>query len=376
MYKSLIIVTLTLLSFVSISGQNSVELTPSKDNTIFSDRTSNASGAGQLYIGKTCDGGIRRSVIQFEFPDSLGDISIDSAVLTIRILKDSKQNTKDGVFSLFRLTTPWGEGSSSGSGKGASAVNPDCTWTDAILNETPWTSPGGDFQSDTLATGQYTTTPGNVYIAGRAFTEEIINMISGSHTNDGWIIIGDEENSCSARPCGSKEKNQSPLLTLFYSKMDCSLSADSIDVSDGEIFCYDSAEEYQWLNCDTESPIEGANSASYKPDSDGKYAVVIKSGTCQDTSDCIDFTYVSSQTLSPLDEIAVYPTQTSSRVTIQIDRHGDYTLEVIDAMGKLHDKIDLKNEKLLTIDLPESRGLYYLKIRGLQDSKTFKVHKY
>jgi hypothetical protein len=43
---------------------------------------------------------------------------------------------------------------------------------------------------------------------------------------------------------------------------------------------------YQWINCSTGLPINGANSQSYMATSNGSYAVIVNLGGCPDTSGC------------------------------------------------------------------------------------------
>ena len=46
---------------------------------------------------------------------------------------------------------------------------------------------------------------------------------------------------------------------------------------------------YQWIDCGTGLPVEGAQEAFFAPPAGGEYAVILTNGSCVDTSDCINY---------------------------------------------------------------------------------------
>lgn len=68
-------------------------------------------------------------------------------------------------------------------------------------------------------------------------------------------------------------------------------------------------DSYQWINCETNSPVVGATSANYTATANGSYAVIVTDGPCVDTSACADVTTVSTNTLI-IENLKLYPNPT------------------------------------------------------------------
>jgi len=56
--------------------------------------------------------------------------------------------------------------------------------------------------------------------------------------------------------------------------------------SEGVLTANESGGTYQWIDCTTMQPINGAVSQSYTPSVNGSYAVIVNDGRCTDTSSC------------------------------------------------------------------------------------------
>ena len=63
---------------------------------------------------------------------------------------------------------------------------------------------------------------------------------------------------------------------------------------------------YQWINCDTNTPISGATNQSFTPSTNGNYAVEVTNGGCTEVSNCVNFSVLSNEEFQP-NEIKVYP---------------------------------------------------------------------
>ncbi|MDG1332086.1 MAG: T9SS type A sorting domain-containing protein [Crocinitomicaceae bacterium] len=68
-------------------------------------------------------------------------------------------------------------------------------------------------------------------------------------------------------------------------------------------------DSYQWINCETNSPIVGATNANYTATANGSYAVIVNDGPCTDTSACAEVTTVSTNTLI-IENLKLYPNPT------------------------------------------------------------------
>lgn len=197
-------------------------LTPTKDNTLYESTTGTISnGAGDyLFAGQTNRAGaIRRGVLAFDLAGKLpSGATIVSATLQLHLSKTSAGTTP---VNLHRVLANWGEGASnanSNEGGGATATTGDATWLHTSFNTTFWQTPGGDFTPAASAT---TAVAGEAIYQWRSPTllADVQSWLADPASNFGWIIIGDENASGTAKRFDSKENPTAanrPQLTIVY----------------------------------------------------------------------------------------------------------------------------------------------------------------
>jgi len=218
MKKTLLIFSILFVNFSFC--QTTVDLTPSKDNSIFSE-SNNSNGVGRLFSGQNSMGNNRRCLLQFDFSSIPTTAIISSVTLTITV--DQLSSSTTDTFALHRLTTSWGEGTSSGGGSGSAAVTPDATWSDAMLGTSSWVTPGGDFIADaTHSLSMDSTTGSKMFNSTSALVDDVQNWIDGTNANNGWILIGDESTPNTTRRFGSKDQGVAPVLSITYATLDVS----------------------------------------------------------------------------------------------------------------------------------------------------------
>lgn len=213
--KHLLLLGTFLILLTTAKTQVTVSILPTKDNSIYSEDGSVSNGEGKLFSGRTNNGDLRRALLYFDIAANVPA----GSVITNVTLNLEQDNASPGAtsedFNLHPLTTDWGEGTSSGSGQGASAVAPDATWTDAMLGTSTWTNPGGDY----LASVAQTTVGAANGLNSWSSADMITNVqawLDNPASNFGWILIGDEINDGSARRFGSKDQGTAPLLEVEY----------------------------------------------------------------------------------------------------------------------------------------------------------------
>jgi len=210
------LLALALLSFCFSFAQTTVNLNPSQDNSIYSE-SNNSNGVGRLYAGQNNMGNNRRALLQFDVSSIPSTAIISSVTLTLNVDQVSSSTTDN--FNLHKLTTAWGEGTSTGGGAGGSAVAPDATWSDAMLGTSSWTTAGGDYDaiaSQSLAIDG--TTGDKTFTSNPILLLDVQNWVNGTSTNSGWIIIGDETTNNTTRRFGSKDAGTAPVLSITYSE--------------------------------------------------------------------------------------------------------------------------------------------------------------
>lgn len=204
-------------------SQQELSLTATKDNTLYEDASgSTSNGAGEfLFTGKTNSGSIRRGLILF---DLSGRIPSNATILSVKVrLNMSKTATTAKTVSLHKVTASWGEGTSNAGaneGGGAASTTNDATWIHRFFNTATWATPGGDFvvtPSASLSIGgvgsyQFESTP--------QLVADVQEWVNDSTKNHGWIIIGDESATQTAKRFDSRENPTAanrPTLIVQYS---------------------------------------------------------------------------------------------------------------------------------------------------------------
>jgi hypothetical protein len=135
---------------------------------------------------------------------------------------------------------------------------------------------------------------------------------------------------------------------------------------------------YQWIDCNSLTPIIGETNAVFTPIIDGNYAVLVSNSNCSDTSDCVNFT-ITGLGLPNIDKFkaTIYPNPTNGIFTIEINNSfsgGSYTF--FDNLGRQILKGPLLQKKTM-IDINNiTRGIYHLKILdNFGNQRTIKLIK-
>ena len=209
-----------LISSLSI-GQITTDITPSQDNTIYSNNASNANGLGDIYSGQNCSNHTRRALIKFDLSIIPSDATITGVSLKVNVNNTSSAaGSGNTTYNIHPLTKHWGEGGSSGGGQGALALAPDATWTEAVsggIVPDPWNTNGGDYLPSSLSTVDFTISNTDyTFPTTTLFTTKAQSWLNTPSTNFGLILIGDETQACTLRRLGSKEKGTAPILAVTW----------------------------------------------------------------------------------------------------------------------------------------------------------------
>jgi hypothetical protein len=211
------------LSSPSVATADVITLSPRKDATIYSDASdrANALGAG-LFIGMNSNGFIRRTLIAFDLAGAIpAGSTINSVTLTLRA---TRVHGSAASADLHRLQGDWGEVfafAADPGGNGTQAGDGDVTWTDRFFNQSqPWTNQGGDFNAAITSTTSVGSSGVNyTWPSTPQFVADAQSMLDTPGANFGWILIGNETVSGSAKRLASREYSDPtvrPKLTVTY----------------------------------------------------------------------------------------------------------------------------------------------------------------
>jgi hypothetical protein len=201
---------------------DSVQIQPSKDNSLYEDPLGSLSnGAGiYLFAGLTAQPAIRRALLQFDIAGNVPPgVTITDVSLSMRM---SKTIVGPIDMVLHRVVTDWGEGTTDAPGEegtGAPASGNDATWLHTFSPSSFWLVDGGDFDPVSSAS----TPVGQIGNYTWASTPELIADVESWRddpaSNYGWIMIGDET-MVSAKRFDSRESVSPPVLTVTWDSPD------------------------------------------------------------------------------------------------------------------------------------------------------------
>lgn len=197
-----------------------VEIDAEQDNTLYEDidgGLSNGAGTG-MFAGRTASGSVRRAVVVFDLQVIPPGSTIHAATLQLRM--NRTQNAPQPVRA-HRLLADWGEGGSDAGdpgGAGGAAQTGDATWLHTFYDAQFWNAPGGDFvpseSASTIVGGL------GIYLwSGSGMATDVQNWLDGVHPNHGWILIGNESTSNTAKRFATREEptpEDRPRLTVEY----------------------------------------------------------------------------------------------------------------------------------------------------------------
>ena len=240
---------------------------------MYSESTGNSNGAGDfIFAGSTAIGDDRRALLQFDLSSIPNCATIDSAVLTLSC--NRVPTTTGYAMSIHRVTASWGEESSDAPGNeggGTTAATGDATWASRFHSATAWTSSGGDY----IGTATATTTvggTGSYSWRGANVTTEIENWLDGTNANNGWILIGDESTTGTAKRFGSRDNGTAanrPQLIVYYTDYS-GIVINEVNYDDGGTDTFEFVELYNGsaaaINLDdlTLTMVNGSTTTTYR----------------------------------------------------------------------------------------------------------------
>ncbi|MCH8012222.1 MAG: DNRLRE domain-containing protein [Candidatus Marinimicrobia bacterium] len=207
----------------NINAQTEVVIQANKDNTLYESNTgalSNGKGA-HFFVGKTAVGSIRRGLLAFDIAGNIeSGVLIDSVVLILSMSKTRTATSR--IIALHKILSSWGEGESNAPGNegaGTAAEIGDATWIHTFYDSLFWTNNGGDFSDVINATASVGDTNSYRWNSTSELVADVQSWLDSPSTNFGWILVGDENESATAKRFDSKEnstESNRPILRVFY----------------------------------------------------------------------------------------------------------------------------------------------------------------
>lgn len=119
---------------------------------------------------------------------------------------------------------------------------------------------------------------------------------------------------------------------------------------------------YQWINCLTNSPINGATSQGYTATTNGSYAVILTECGISDTTNCIIIDNVGFEENTTNFNFQLYPNPVESELVVKVEGTSLLQLTVKDMHGKkLIQTCASGNESKINL-IQLSSGIYFIDI--------------
>ncbi|MHC4429317.1 MAG: multicopper oxidase domain-containing protein, partial [Planctomycetota bacterium] len=255
--------------------------------------------------------------------------------------------------ALHPVSRSWGEGTNDcgpkGGGQGfdAEAGSGDATWTHAEFDTVTWTGSGGDF-GVASASALVGFDNGNQGVWSSAtMVSEVQAWLDNPTANDGWILVGDEARSRTARRFYSREGTAPPTLLIEFDCEGCIACCFNTGICSVELSnqsCTDAGGMPLDPPSDTcepnlcPQPFGACCNADESCSEDVNRLVCLNAGgsfqgeniLCSEPSvDCGLTPFVDALPLPP----ALAPTGTRGDGVLQ------YTVEVVDAQQQLHSEL-------------------------------------
>ena len=221
--KTLLTLTFAIALGCNIANSVSaaiINLIPSEDNTLYEydpAEGDHSNGAGfHFFAGENGMGELRRGVLAF---DIAGTIPAGSTITAVSLTMNMSMTPAGALtVKLHKLLADWGEGTSHapmGEGDGAPATPNDATWRHRFFDTIFWTMPGGDF-SATVSASQSVGGVGQYTWSSAQMVADVQLWLDSPTSNFGWLVLGDETASATAKRFDTRESASPPVLTIQY----------------------------------------------------------------------------------------------------------------------------------------------------------------
>ncbi len=122
---------------------------------------------------------------------------------------------------------------------------------------------------------------------------------------------------------------------------------------------------YQWLDCSTWLPVEGATSQSFTPAETGNYAVEVTQENCIDTSGCYYVVITGLPDAAELQHLRVYPNPSDNKLFIETDnKNGWMEIRITDIMGLEIIRLNSVSTESMVLDVSDLKnGCYFLHVQ-------------
>ena len=245
-----------------------------------------------------------------------------------------------------------------------------------IWNGQTYTLSGDYTQTFTAANGCDSTVTLHLTINQPVTAADSINICESELPYTWNGVVFEDEGTESVTLTASNGCDSLVTMTLTVTRINTEVERNVTPENFNFLVAVQDNAEYQWIDCSTNEPIEGATQQQFFPVVSGSYACIITLGTCADTTECVDATVGIYEMCCG--EIRCYPNPTTGLVNVQCTMYnvqlGNAEIQVLDMYGRLL-HTEIMYTSTMQIDLSRyANGIYLIRWMDEGDVKgTFKV---
>ncbi|MCB9230622.1 MAG: hypothetical protein H6581_03120 [Bacteroidia bacterium] len=138
----------------------------------------------------------------------------------------------------------------------------------------------------------------------------------------------------------------------------------SITVSGNTLIANNINASYQWIDCNSMQPIQGATSQAFSPGNSGSFGLILTQNTCIDTSGCHSIIITSAkEILLPI--VDVFPNPTTRIVTVDLHQRVKFLrIKVKNIIGQEIGRFDSRGTDHAVVEIEGNPGVYILEIHA------------
>lgn len=149
--------------------------------------------------------------------------------------------------------------------------------------------------------------------------------------------------------------------------------AEKISLKNNKLVYTAPYDELQWLSCDFNYGLaRGEKDSIFSPKQNGSFAVEVINEGCYDTTDCYNYTTLSTAQAEFL-PMHIYPNPTTGNFTISLPTVTSGTLRVVDSQGKIVYTQELINVATQQVKLDTTPGLYTIIYTSVKHNYTSRI---
>ena len=131
---------------------------------------------------------------------------------------------------------------------------------------------------------------------------------------------------------------------------------------------------YQWVDCNKNyQAISGETGRTFTPSANGTYAVIVTSGACTDTSNCMEMNTIGLNKISRPNVVSIYPNPGSGIFELNISH--DANVFIYNQLGELILETQYGAGKHKLNIAGHANGIYFMKVRTAENMDVIKLVK-